>query len=79
MGIVYFDIDILNLKKQFMKKNKDPRLRLITLILIILNVVIVREGFLFSEKLYYLLFITVPLLFHLLFSSENSRSNDIMY
>ena len=34
-----------------MNKNKDPRFRLIILILVMLNVVIVREGYLLSENI----------------------------
>ena len=59
-----------------MNKNKDPRLRLIILILIILSVIIVREGFVFSEKLYYSLFVTVPLLFFLLLKSDHRQNDD---
>ena len=59
-----------------MNKNKDPRLRLIILTLMILNVIIVREGFLFSEKIYYSLFVTVPLLFYLLLKSDKRQNDD---
>jgi hypothetical protein len=59
-----------------MNKNKDPRLRLIILILIILNVIIVQEGFLLSEKLYYSLFVTGPLLFYLLLKSDKRQNDD---
>lgn len=56
-----------------MKKNKDPRLQLLIFILVMLNVIIVREGFLLSEKLYYILFVSVPVLFYFLFKSDNRR------
>ena len=56
-----------------MNKNKDPRFRLIILILILMNVVIVKEGYLFSEKFYYLLFVAVPVLFYFLFRSDSRR------
>ena len=59
-----------------MNKNKDPRFRLIILILVMLNVVIVREGYLLSEKFYYLLFVSVPVLFYLLFRKDNSNKRD---
>ncbi len=54
-----------------MNKNKDPRFRLIILILVILNVVIVRDGYLLSKNIYYLLFVSVPLLFYLLFRKDS--------
>ena len=59
-----------------MNKNKDPRFRLIILILVMLNVVIVREGYLLSEKFYYLLFVSVPVLFYLLFRKDNSNKRN---
>ena len=59
-----------------MNKNKDPRLRLIILMLVILNVLIVREGYLLSEKFYYLLFVSVPALFFLPFGKNNSGKRD---
>ncbi len=59
-----------------MNKNKDPRFRLIILILVMLNVVIVREGYLLSENIYYLLFVSVPVLFYLLFRKDNSNKRN---
>ncbi len=59
-----------------MNKNKDPRFRLIILILVMLNVVIVREGYLLSENFYYLLFVSVPVLFYLLFRKDNSNKRN---
>ena len=59
-----------------MNKNKDPRFQLIILILVLMNVIIVREGYLFSEKLFYLLFVAVPVLFYLLFWSDGRRIDD---
>ncbi len=59
-----------------MNKNKDPRFRLIILILVMLNVVIVREGYLLSKNIYYLLFVSVPVLFYLLFRKDNSNKRN---
>ena len=59
-----------------MNKNKDQRFRLIILILVMLNVVIVREGYLLSENFYYLLFVSVPVLFYLLFRKDNSNKRN---
>ena len=59
-----------------MNKNKDPRFRLIILILVLMNVIIVREGYLLNEKLYFILFVSVPSLFYLLFRSDYGRKND---
>ena len=59
-----------------MNKNEDPRFRLIILILVLINVIIVREGYLLNEKLYFILFVSVPSLFYLLFWSDNGRKND---
>ena len=56
-----------------MKKNKDPRFRLIILILVIMSVIIVREGFLVNEKLYAALLVTVPLLFYVLLRNGKKR------
>ena len=59
-----------------MNKNNDPRFRLIILILVLVNVIIVREGYMLNEKFYFLLFMSVPALFYLLFRSDNRRKND---
>ena len=59
-----------------MNKNKDPRFRLIILVLVLLNVIVVREGYLLSEKLYFILFVSVPALFYLLLGNDNKRVRD---
>ncbi len=62
-----------------MNKNKDPRFRLIISILVVMSVIIVREGYLLNEKLYFILFVLVPVLFYLLFRSDNGRRSDQLF
>ena len=59
-----------------MKNKPASPVRIILLILVLVNIIIIRDGFLLSSKLYFALFGSIPLMLYVAYGVWKTRRND---